>query len=105
MLCLLAYHVQWHMRQRLAPILFDDEAPQSARQLRPSVVAPARRSAPAQRTVEGQPVHSFQTWLRDMATICKNRIQPNLPGSPAFDKITRPTPLQQRALDLLGVRL
>ena len=87
------------MRQRLAPILFDDEAPQSARQLRPSGVAPA------QHTVEGQPVHSFQTWLRDMATICKNRIQPNLPGSPAFDKITRPTPLQQRALDLLGVRL
>ena len=110
-LCMLAYYVEWHMRQKLAPILFDDEDPEAGRQLRDSVVAPSQRSPQAlrkahrKRTVEGGPVHSFQTLLSDLATISKNRIQPQLPGSAAFDKITRPTSLQQRALDLLGVRL
>ena len=65
----------------------------------------ALRKAHRKRTDEGDPVHSFQTLLSDLATISKNRIQPQLPGSAAFDKITRPTSLQQRALDLLGVRL
>ena len=55
--------------------------------------------------MRGEPVHSFQTLLSDLATISKNRIQPQLAGSAAFDKVTRPTSLQQRALDLLGVRL
>ena len=112
-LCMLAYYVEWHMRQKLAPILFDDEDPEAGRQLRDSVVAPSQRSPQAlrkthrKRTDEGDPVHSFQTLttLSDLATISKNRIQPQLPGSAAFDKITRPTSLQQRALDLLGVRL
>ena len=110
-LCMLAYYVEWHMRQKLAPILFDDEDPEAGRQLRDSVVAPSQRSPQAlrkahrKRTDEGDPVHSFQTLLSDLATISKNRIQPQLPGSVAFDKITRPTSLQQRALDLLGVRL
>ena len=110
-LCMLAYYVEWHLRQQLAPILFDDEDPETGRQLRDSVVAPSQRSPGAlhkahhKRTEAGEPVHSFQTLLSDLATISKNRIQPQLPGSPAFDKITRPTSLQQRALDLLGVRL
>ena len=110
-LCMLAYYVEWHLRQKLAPILFDDEDPETGRQLRDSVVAPSQRSPGAlrkahlKRTEKGEPVHSFQTLLSDLATISKNRIQPQLPGSPAFDKITRPTSLQQRALDLLGVRL
>ena len=110
-LCMLAYYVEWHLRQTLAPMLFDDEDPETGRQLRDSVVAPSQRSPGAlhkahhKRTEEGEPVHSFQTLLSDLATISKNRIQPQLPGSPAFDKITRPTSLQQRALDLLGVRL
>ena len=110
-LCMLAYYVEWHMRQKLAPILFDDEDPEAGKQLRDSVVAPSQRSAAAlrkvhrKRTDEGEPVHSFQTLLSDLATISKNRIQPQLAGSAAFDKVTRPTLLQQRALDLLGVRL
>ena len=110
-LCMLAYYVEWHMRQKLAPILFDDEDPEAGKQLRDSVVAPSQRSAAAlrkvhrKRTDEGEPVHSFQTLLSDLATISKNRIQPQLAGSAAFDKVTRPTSLQQRALDLLGVRL
>lgn len=110
-LCMLAYYVEWHMRKALAPLLFEDDDKESAEALRPSIVASAQPSEKAQRkahtkrTEEGLPVHSFQTLLSDLATIVKNRIQPKLPGVEAFDQITRPTPLQQQALDLLGVRL
>lgn len=109
LVCMLAYYVQWHMRQALAPMLFDDEARLAAEKLRPSVVAPARRSASAERkaqskrTEQGDVVHSFQTLLKDLATVTKNRIQPVGNESLAFDKITLPTPVQQRAFDLLGV--
>jgi transposase len=111
LLCMLAYYVEWHMRQALAPLLFDDEDQAAADALRPSVVAPAqpspkaRRKASRQRTDEGEPVHSFQTLLTDLATIVKNRIEPKIVGAKPFDQTTRPTPLQQRALDLLRVRL
>jgi len=111
LLCMLAYYVQWHMREALAPILFDDDAPAAGEALRESPVAPAKRSPRAQRkaarkrTERDEPVHSFQTLLTDLATIAKNRIQANLPGAEPFEKITRPTALQQRALSLLGVRL
>jgi transposase len=111
LVCMLAYYVEWHMRGALAPLLFDDDDPAAADARRPSVVAPAQRSASAQRkartkrTDHDLPVHSFQTLLADLATIAKNRIQPTVPGVPAFDKITLPTPLQARALELLGVRL
>jgi transposase len=110
-LCMLAYYVEWHMRAALAPILFDDDDPQSAQAQRTSIVAPAKRSGSAQtkakrkRTKDDFPVHSFQTLLKDLATICKNRIQPRLPDAPAFEKITIPTPLQQRAFQLLRVKL
>lgn len=111
-LCMLAYYVQWHMRQALAPLLFDDEQKDNSCQLRDSVVAPARRSSAAKskalhkRTASDLPVHSFQTLLADLATIAKNRVQPKLPKTQVtFDKITQPTVVQQRALDLLGVSL
>jgi hypothetical protein len=51
------------------------------------------------------PVHSFQTLLEDLATITRNTIRPCIPDSPTFEKTTLPTPLQQRALDLLQVSL
>lgn len=110
-LCMLAYHVEWHMRQALAPMLFDDHDPEAGQAARDSQVAPAQRSPAAQRkaaskkTEDGLPVHSFQTLLADLATISKDRIQPRLAGAAGFDKVTRPTPVQQRALDLLGVQL
>jgi hypothetical protein len=110
-LCLLAYYVEWHMRERLAPLLFDEDNRAEANALRASIVAPAQRSASAahkaaaKRTREGWPVHSFHTLLADLATIVKNRIEPTIAGAAPFDQITRPTPLQQHALELLGVRL
>ena len=109
LLCMLAYSVEWHMRQALAPLLFDDDDPAAAEAARPSVVAPAQRSPRAQRkaltklTADDAPVHSFQTLIRDLATLARNRILPNTKDPVAFDLVTTPTPLQQRAFDLLGV--
>ncbi len=109
LVCMLAYYVEWHMRQALAPMLFDDEDRAAAEKLRRSVVAPARRSESAERkahfkrTDQGSVVHSFQTLLSDLATVTKNRVQPAGNEGLAFDKITVPTPLQQRVFDLLGV--
>jgi hypothetical protein len=83
-----------------------------AEELRASVVQPAQRSPGALRkartrlTADGLPVQSFQTLLKNLSTIVKNRIQPKLsPASPAFDAVTRPSALQQRALSLLEVTL
>jgi hypothetical protein len=110
-LCVLAYYVEWHMRQLLAPILFDDDDRQQAQAARASVVAPANRSSSAKRkahtklTADGLKVHSFQTLLADLATLAKNKIQPNDKASAAFNMLTQPTPLQQRAFDLLAVPL
>jgi DDE family transposase len=109
-LCMLAYYVEWHMRQALAPLLFDDDDKAAGEARRSSVVAPAQRSPTAQRkartqqTDEGMPVHSFQTLLQDLATMAKNRIRF---GASALETtmFTTPTLLQQRALDLLQVSL
>jgi transposase len=105
-LCMLAYYVEWHMRQALAPMLFDDEEPEAGQALRASVVAPARRSVSAEtkalhkQTAAGLPVHSFQTLLKDLATLTKNRLQI---GEQSLQMISSPTPLQQRAFELLQV--
>ncbi len=105
-LCMLAYYVEFHMREALAPILFDDDDPKAALAQRDSIVAPAQRSSKAQhkarrkRTDDGSPVHSFQTLLKDLATITKNQMQM---GDQSFEMITTPTELQQRAFNLLQV--
>jgi transposase len=110
-LCMLAYYVEWHMRRALAPVLFDDDDKKTAKTLRRSAVAPAQRSPRAlskiatKRTEDGFPARSFQTLLKDLTTIVKNRIRPKLDTAPAFDKITTPTPIQQRVFDLLQVSL
>ncbi len=110
-LCMLAYYVEWHMRQALASLLFDEDAPEQATAKRLSVVEKAPRSDSAIRkikrkqTVEELPVHSFQSLLADLATVVKNHIQPKLETTSAFDKVTQPTPLQQKAFELLGVHL
>ncbi len=109
LICMLAYYVEWHMRRALAPMLFDDDDKAAAARQRPSPVAKAQRSTRAEGkartklTTEGAPVHSFQTLLADLATVVKNRLQPKDGSGAAFDMITTPTRLQQRAFDLLGV--
>ena len=111
LLCMLAYYVEWHMRERLAPMLFDDEDRDSAEAARASIVAPAQVSESAQakartkRTAEGDPVHSFRNLLAHLATVTRNTVAPRLPGAEPFEVITRPTPLQHKAFQLLGVAL
>jgi hypothetical protein len=110
-LCMLAYYVEWHMRRDLAPILFDDDDRAAARMQRCSIVAPAKRSVSAlhkaatKQTTDGQPVHSFRTLLADLASIVRNTCKPSAIDAPPFQKTTTPTPAQQRAFDLLQVRL
>jgi hypothetical protein len=109
-LCMLAYYVEWHMRQALAPLLFDDDDKAAGEAQRASVVAPAQRSPRAQRkaqtkrTDDGMPVHSFQTLLDDLATVTKNRVR-FVQSNTEPTLLTTPTPLQQRAFDLLQVPL
>jgi hypothetical protein len=109
LLCMLAFHVEWHMRQALAPILFDDHDPEAAEASRPSPVAKAQPSPAAKRkattklTNDGQPVHSFRTLLADLATLARNLV--NFGKAGELTMFTRPTKIQQRALDLLGVKI
>lgn len=107
-LCMLAYYVIWHMRRALAPLLFSEDDPEGARQARVSIVAPAKRSekakrkAASKRTEDGLPVHSFNTLLRDLSTICLDTARAKGTGA-EFQVVTNATPTQRRALELLGV--
>jgi len=109
-LCMLAYYVKWHMRKALAPILFDDDDLDGAQAKRSSIVSAATPSDSAQakasteKTPEGLPVHSFRTLLSDLATVTKNHVENEARGR-SFARVTRPTPLQHKAFDLLGINL
>ncbi len=102
-LCMLAYYVEWHMRQKLKPMLFDDEDAEGAEARRSSVVAPAevsisaRARAATKRTPGGDPVHGFSTLIGDLATITRNTVAPRLAGAKPFQVATRPTSLQKRS--------
>jgi len=108
-LCLLAYYVEWHMRRKLAPLLFDDEELRADRKRR-DPVAPAESSAAAwkkkrvRQTADGIPVHSFSTLLAELGTRCRNRCRTNTDGSgPSFQLLSKLTPLQAKAFRLLGL--
>ena len=108
-LCMLAFHVEWHMRRDLAPILFEDDDREAARAQRSSPVEPAavsgsaRGKADTRRTPDGLPVHSFSTLLADLGTLTLNHA--SLPGRPdsRFLLASDPTALQARAFELLDI--
>jgi hypothetical protein len=110
-LCMLAYYVEWHMRERLKPILFDDEFLEQASATRVSPVAKAVRSDQAKtkdaskRSEDGLPLHSFRTLLQDLATVAYNIAHTSLNPNAKIVITTRPTPLQDKAFKLLGVNL
>ena len=101
LLCTLAYYLTWHLRQAWAPLLFKDEHPPHT----PDPVAKATRSPAAQtkashkRTPDGEPCHSYRSLIAELATQTRNTIRLKDTDA-AFDKLTQPTPLQARALDL-----
>jgi Transposase DDE domain len=111
LLCMLAYYLEWHMRQRLAPMLFEDADKQTAEALRTSVVAQAQRSPAAVQkqttklTPDKLPVHSLQTLLADLATIARNTIITAISPNHTLTVVTRPTDTQHKALHLLGISL
>ena len=108
-LCMLAYHVEWHLRRALAPLLFEDGDREGARAKRSSPVQEAEVSdsagarARTRKTPDGFPVHSLKTLLADLATLTLNDVE--LPATPnhEFRLLSQPTPLQQRAFELLEV--
>lgn len=129
-ICMLAYYVEWHMREALAPVLFDENDWVAATAQRESVVAPAQRSPETMRkvttrhTADGSPTRSFHTLLKELATLNKNRVRvaagitvamaiavnPATPGDAQrapieFEQITIPTAAQRKIFDLLGVSL
>jgi len=108
-LCMLAYYLEWHLRQRLTPLLFDDTDKAAAEAARSSAVAPAQRSEAAISkqtkgvTAEGLPVHSFRSLLADLGTLARNTIVTAITPALPLIVLTRPTAVQRRAFELLGV--
>lgn len=108
-LCMLAYYVEWHMRERLKPMLFDDEFIEEAQASKVSAVAKARRSDHAKdkdaskHADDGTPLHSFRTLMQDLGTLAYNITYTALNPKAKIILTTRPTPLQDKALKLLGV--
>ena len=109
LLCMLSYYLEWHMRQVLAPVLFDDHQRDDAAAARPSIVAPAQRSLAARRkaasksTEHGLPVHSFQSLLSELATFTRNTMALANGQHDTFLLYPQPTELQAAAFDLLGI--
>lgn len=106
-LCMLAYYVEWHLRDRLRELLFDDDDREAAQKSRRSVVAPARRSKSARekdatlRTASGLPVQSFQDLLKDLSTLNRNTVRLESSGA-EFKQLTEATALQRRVFELLS---
>ena len=98
-LCMLAYYLTWHLRRRLAPLLFEDDDPDAARAQRRAPLAPARPSPAAQaktrsrKTSDGFPLHSFPTLLADLATVNLNEVTLTDKLTSRFQVVTTPTPL------------
>lgn len=110
-LCLLAYYLEWHLREPLAELLFDDHQREQAEAARQSIVSPAPRSDAAKqkdqtkRTADGRPVQSFQCLLKDLATLCKNRIRCGDAAGVEYDQLTVATDLQRHVFEKLGVSI
>jgi hypothetical protein len=109
LLCMLAYYVEWHMRESLKPMLFDDEFIEQAHAARLSPVNKALRSDHAKakdaskHSDDGTPLHSFRTLLRDLGTVAYNLTSTSLNPNAKIAITTRPTPLQAKAFKLLNV--
>jgi transposase len=106
-LCMLAYYVEWHLRDAWRELMFAD-TDQRAKAVR-DPVAPAKRSTAALAKVaartldDGSPVHSFATLLTELATLVRNTCRTPNAGAdaPTFDLVTTPNPKQRRALELI----
>ncbi|MAG96759.1 MAG: IS1634 family transposase [Rhodospirillaceae bacterium] len=109
-LCMLAYHVEWHMRQRLAPILYAEHDKAAAQAGRSSIVQPMEPSPATKRkrsrhsTDQGAPISSLRDLLRHLATLTLNTVSTPINPDYSFTLTATPTDLQNRAFALLGVK-
>ena len=107
-LCMLAYHVEWHLRQTLAPLLFHDTDLDAARAERFSPVVSTEPSATAKskkaikRNANGDRVHSFAGLIDHLGTMTRNTMRMPLAAKHRFTLLSKPTPLQEAAFQLLG---
>jgi hypothetical protein len=107
-LFMLAYYVEWHIRQAWRELMFADE--DQAVKLVRDPVAPAKRSDATMKKVlsltleDGSPVHSFKTLMAQLQTIVRNTCctQKGTADAPTFELITTPSDKQKRALELIG---
>ena len=108
-LCMLAYYLEWNLRQKWAPMLFEDDDRAAARAQRASPVAKADASDAAKTkarrkiTATGQPVHGLRTLLDDRATLTRNEFTLPGGGGQPFTSFARPTFLQTEAFQRLGI--
>jgi len=106
-LCMLAYYVEWHMREAWRALLFADEDLKRKSRRDPvaaAVRSPAALTKIARRTLEhGSPVHSFRTLLHELSTLVRNTCQAQATqhAGATFLMTTLPSPAQHRALQLL----
>jgi transposase len=106
-LCMLAYYVEWHMRQAWRELMFADE--DQAAKFSRDPVAPAKRSEAAMKKVlsrtleDGTPAHSFETLLRELATVVRNtcRTPNSASDAPTFQLTTTQNEKQKRAFELI----
>ena len=107
-ICMLAYHLQWHLTRELKAVLFEDEISGGAP--RSSPVAKAHRSASAEtkaaekKTTEGITVHGFKTMLRELSTLCRVTLRPEIKNADTFFKLSEPTKLQKKVFELLNIK-
>jgi transposase len=107
-LCMLAYYVEWHLKKALKSLLFEDEDTENKYKeiVRASRSKSAELKDRKKRNKDDYPLHSFRTLLEDLGTICLVEVECNLAqGKSSFQTITRPTRLQQKALDLVDISL
>ena len=108
-LCMLAYYVEWHMRRRLASLLYADHDRPAAEARRPSIVKPmepslaAKRKRARHKSDEDRPVTSWRDLLRHLASLTLNRVSTAANPDTAFNLTAKPTEHQERAFELLGV--
>jgi hypothetical protein len=108
-LCMLAYHVEWHLRHALAPLLFHDTAIKTARAARTSPVVPAEPSAEAKakkatkRNADDLTVMAYADLIVHLGTLARNTVTGALHDGHGFTLHTRSTPIQAKAFELLGL--
>ena len=104
--CMLAYYVEWHLRSALAPLLFQHEDLEGWQAERDPVAAAEppqelQRKKNRRRSEDGLPLHSFSSLLQELATRSRHQCRMRSdPKGPLLTRVTDPTPLQKRAMEL-----